>query len=72
MRLARHSVNPLPLRERVAEGRVRGAPHQKRAPTPPPSPSVGRGEYGDPLNTYGDPPRNRIERTPCPDFSSSN
>ena len=30
----------------MAEGRVRGAPHQKRPLTPDPSPSVGRGENG--------------------------
>ena len=43
---------PLPLGERVAEGRVRGAPRQQRPLTPAPSPSVGRGENGDPLSTY--------------------
>ena len=38
------SFNPLPLGERVAEGRVRGAPGQQLPLTPAPSPSVGRGE----------------------------
>ena len=70
---------PLPLRERVAKGRVRsshpgtatcravaggrlalpgrGAPCQQLPLTPAPSPSVGRGENGDPLNTYMHPSR---------------
>jgi len=38
----------LPLWERVAEGRVRGAPANSPL-TPTPSPTVGRGENGDTL-----------------------
>ena len=37
----------------MAEGRVRGTSRQQLPLTPAPSPSVGRGENGDPLNTYG-------------------
>jgi hypothetical protein len=50
LRFAWHSVIPLPLRERVAEGRVRGASANNFPLTPAPSPSAGRGENGDPLN----------------------
>jgi hypothetical protein len=52
-----HGRFPLPLGERVAEGRVRGALADNSPLTPAPSPAVGRGENGDPQNTYPDSPR---------------
>ena len=51
--LACRAVNPLPLRERVAEGRVRGALAGNCPLTPAPSPAVGRGENSPTLYTYG-------------------
>jgi NADH-quinone oxidoreductase subunit M len=45
--------SPLPLRERVAEGRVRGASGEQLPLTPDPSPSVGRGENGAPTAEGG-------------------
>ena len=48
------TVNPLPLGERVAEGRVRGTPCQKRPLTPTPSPTLGRGESRDPPRSAHD------------------
>ena len=51
--MTNYHCSPLPLGERVAEGRVRGAPCQKRPLTPAPSPSAGRGENGDPPSKCG-------------------
>jgi benzoyl-CoA reductase/2-hydroxyglutaryl-CoA dehydratase subunit BcrC/BadD/HgdB len=49
------AVNPLPLRERVAEGRVRGC--RGSTPYPQPLSHEGRGVSSGILNTHPDPPR---------------